>query len=289
VRVTAARAASLFERRWRLAACLQGTRAGKSIASVLQELGVSRATLYRDLEFLRLVGVPLVSEVLNGEARYRVLGDARPGLVPALRRAALDAAYEALAPLKGTRLLAEIERLRRDLPELRRRGPIGVRRVKTQVPEDVLAAVERAVDLAQLLSIAYRGARDAAARERRVAPLELRLVKGQLYLAGHDLDADATRTFKLARVVRVTAGERFEKSAFPRPDTEGSVVVWTGRLLEVAVRLTRAVARFAGEYPLIEGQQLEAEADGGVVVRARVAGSEEVLRWGSAGVATRRC
>jgi predicted DNA-binding transcriptional regulator YafY len=45
------------------------------------------------------------------------------------------------------------------------------------------------------------------------------------------------------------------------------------------VRLSPKVARFSGEYPLVAGQSVTDDADGGCVVRARVAGVMEAMRW----------
>jgi predicted DNA-binding transcriptional regulator YafY len=47
----------------------------------------------------------------------------------------------------------------------------------------------------------------------------------------------------------------------------------------VAVRITPEGARFVHEFPLVQDQDVVPANDGSVVVRATVAGTEEVVKW----------
>ncbi len=266
-----------FRRPWRLVLLLQDVRQGRAVKALCDELATSRATLYRDIEFLESVGVPICSETVNGEVRYRLERGTLPGLSGPLRHAALTLACEALAPFAGSTLLREIEQLRDGAAPKRALAVHATAR--SVVDKDHMAVIERALAESRVLTLHYRGTHDREPRERVVAPLETKLVKSHLYLAAHDLDADAARTFKLARVTAAHLGEPFDPKVFGKPDFQGAVVAWSGDPVDVEVRLGPAVARFVSEYPLLASQTVTFERDGGVCVRATVAGIEEALRW----------
>jgi predicted DNA-binding transcriptional regulator YafY len=62
----------LLRRRWRLAQYLASARTGRTVSSLVAHLEVSRATLYRDLDFLRTAGSAIEVDTVSGEARYRM-------------------------------------------------------------------------------------------------------------------------------------------------------------------------------------------------------------------------
>lgn len=55
--------------------------------------------------------------------------------------------------------------------------------------------------------------------------------------------------------------------------------IWDGPPVEVVVRISPRAARFVEEWPLVRSQQVEAQPDGAVLVRARVNGTVEAMRW----------
>jgi predicted DNA-binding transcriptional regulator YafY len=97
-----------------------------------------------------------------------------------------------------------------------------------------------------------------------------------------DIDRGDWRTFKAARIEGDLA---LDGDADPHPEYDGdslfrdSVGVWSGDPVDVTIRLTPEVAPRASEYQLINSQVVELSADGGVIVRARVSGLAEVVRW----------
>lgn len=276
----ATRNQELLQRRWRLAHFLASARRGRTVAGLAEHLEVSRATVYRDLEFLQAAGATLEVDKVNGEARYRVLdGPARVVGSP-MCAVALDLALATLAPLKGTKLYGELGALRKEL-RATSGGPKVVLREAQQGPSEssLLGTLERAIEQGRELVIVYRGARDAEAVERRVWPLELELAKGQLYVLAHDPGRREARTFKVARIERATLGPAFDRAALAPVPRAASVVVWRAAPVAVVVRLAPEVARFAQEYPLRADQRLEPMPDGSVKVHAEVAGPEETMRW----------
>lgn len=275
------RAHILVERRLRLARFLQSARSGRSVAAVLEYLAISRPTLYRDLAFLAEVGILIDAETVNGEKRYRVLGELPPSPGSSLRARALDVAIASLGPMRGSKLVAELDALRASLPRGGDRAPVVVApALPVAAPAPLIATLERAIEECLELEIHYRGAKDSEGRARRLHALELRLVKAHLYLVAHEPSRSVTRTFKVSRIEQARTGKNFDPRRLPgKPRVAHSVVVWEAEPITVVTRLSPRVARFANEYPLIAAQTVTGEENGSVRITAVVAGEDEAMRW----------
>jgi predicted DNA-binding transcriptional regulator YafY len=298
------RGQTALRRQWALIETLATKRRGLRVVELQDALSTSRATVYRDLSLLREAGVPVDTSNVNGEARVSLLAErSLPPLSPTPTQvAALRLARRALDGVAGTRAASELDAL---LDGYTRAGEATdtVAFASQRPPAPNLAArLDQAVLSGLRCRIRYRGARDETPRWRRLDPIGLRWVKGHLYLVAHDAEpvhgadgangrgdtaptpapAPAPKTFKLDRVsvvevLRDKAGRHpayDERALFGR-----SVKTWTGDEIEVAVRLSERVARFAREYPLVHDQSIQDEPGGAVVVRARVAGVPEAMRW----------
>lgn len=272
-----------LHRQWRLLEALHGKKRGLPVRTLLAELGTSRATLYRDLRTLDEAGFPIVTETTNGEVRYRLIGEPMPAVQPTARQAlALRLARSMLAPLEGTKILRELDAL---LPRARRgdeRSPkVAIPASRAPFEPSIVAALEKAMSGGQRLAFTYAASQGAPA-SRRVDPLTLKVVDGQLYLDAFDVEKTAVRTFKAARISAIRVldekaerhEERDEELAFAH-----AAKLWDGPLVDVAVRISPRAARFASEWPLVPSQALEDQADGAVIVRARVSGIVETMRW----------
>ena len=83
--------------------------------------------------------------------------------------------------------------------------------------ESALSPLLEAVASRRAVVFDYLGTRDEAARRRRLQPWGCAAWKGRWYVAGHDLDRDAQRVFRLSRItgeVRLTGPE----AAFDIPE-----------------------------------------------------------------------
>ena len=67
----------MLTRQWRLLLAIQGSKAGIRVARLVEETGLSRPTVYRDLKALERAGVPFSVETRNGERLYRIERSAR--------------------------------------------------------------------------------------------------------------------------------------------------------------------------------------------------------------------
>lgn len=272
-----------LQRQWRLLEALHGRKRGLPVRTLLTDLETSRATLYRDLRTLVAAGFPIMTESTNGEVRYRLLGEPMPPVQPTARQAlALRLARTTLAPLQGSKILRELDAL---LPRKRRgdeRSPkVAIVVPRTKLEPSIVAALERAMSADLRLAFTYAASRGEPS-ERKVDPLTLKVVDGQLYLDAFDVDKAAVRTFKAARITAIRVLE--EKAARHEDHDDARVLahaakLWDGPLVDVTVRISPRAARFVSEWPLVESQSLEDQPDGAVLVRARVSGIVETMRW----------
>jgi predicted DNA-binding transcriptional regulator YafY len=264
-------------RQWALVRALTRFRVGATIAQLVDELETSRATVYRDLETLREAGVPIETVNVNGGARYKLANCELPALQPTISQiAALRFARRALGSLEGSSVLEELDALLAGKPTAR--TVIDTPRKRNFAP-NVVRDLEKALDQHRRVRIRYRGMRDREAKWRLVDPLALRLAGDHLYLLAHDDAARAPRTFK---VVRITHTQVLRDRAKPHDvdveqHFEHSVKVWNADPIDVAVWID-AEQRIVDEYPLHEKQTTTREG-AGVLVRARVSGIPEAMRW----------
>jgi len=271
-------------RLWQLVTLLDQARAGISIAQLQERLGMSRATVYRYLDDLKTAEVSVESWTVTGETRFRLLGKSLPAIVPAPRQlAALHFAREALGSWKGTDIVEQLDSLLARWGALNREPLAASRRNTSSTAPAVLRTLEGALREGMRVAMEYYGINDAFPRRREVDPVALHEHDGRIYLLGYDHGRADYRVYKAARVAAVqTMPLRVRDHSevdVARAFAE-SVKVWRARELEnVVVRLSADVARFAREYPLVAGQDVETLDDGSVLVRASVPGVTEATRW----------
>jgi len=274
----------MLKRLWQLVQAIQCSRAGVRVAQLVEETGLARATIYRDLGRLEEWGAPLHVETRNGERRYRFLRSSElPAMgFNALQIAALHLARQQLQPLAGAPLVRELDELLQKLRpnELQQNLRFAVRAAGR--PE-ILKTVERARQYERRARIEYRAAsRNGASTCVLIEPLLLYVAEGEPYVRAYCVERAAERTYKLARIAQVELTEEpstYRPERAPGDAFAHSVKAWSGEISTVRIRLDPDVAWRAQEYPLVPDQKLETMQDGSVVVEARVAGIVEVTRW----------
>lgn len=280
--VGAARGKSLT-RLWAVVEALRAARRGLTITQLVERTGGSRASIYRDLSVLRDAGVPIDKASISGEMRHLLVVDRQNGRTATpLQLVALTTARRAMTPLEGTRLMRELDALIRSLNG----GPLAKSHVSMQTSHalapDRLRLLDQALDRGRCVRIRYRGANDDKPSWRTVEPVELRVSGNHPYLVAYDRSDSCFKTYKLARLSQVQIkDERATALAHYVPENlfEHSRGIWSGDVYEIAVRLRAVSARFVPEWPLSRNQVIQDLPNGDVVVRARVAGLLEPLRW----------
>ncbi len=256
-------------------------RRGVSIRRLCDELDVSRATLYRDLDVLSAAGLPIVSERVNGEARRRLLTDVAPtrGL-GSKELAAIALARHSLTGLEGSGLVGTLDSILRTKPAPRVK--IGARVRASKRSPSVVHALDRAIQERRRVRMRYRGTTDSAPRTREMDPAGLHLEDGHAYVYAFALDRDEWRTFKIARIHWI---EILDVPSEHHPGLERitslthAVRVWSGDPVDVTIRIAAGVAWLLPEWPLVPDQRIEERSDGSMLVHAKVAGLVEVRRW----------
>ncbi|ROZ62163.1 YafY family transcriptional regulator [Kocuria soli] len=246
--------------------------------SLADELGVTTRSLRRDIERLRDLGYPVLSEKGHGGGYQLGAGQRLPPL--------LLEADEAVAVGVGLRLAAASGIT--GLDEVAVRSLAHLEQLVHQSIKDQIATVGAAVDvvltgvppvqLETLLVLAQgvRGqvqlrldyvARDGAATRRRVEPYRVLSMGRNWYLFAWDLDRDDWRTFRLDRIesARVTT---FRYTARPTPDIQEHLrqaVSQGARTTRVRVRFLASREEVVAVIPAEVGT-LEAEGPGSCVL-----------------------
>jgi predicted DNA-binding transcriptional regulator YafY len=268
---------------------------GATVDAVAGFVGMSRRTVYRDLQALEgEIGIPIWSE----GGRWGIVEGA---FLPPLRLT-LD---EALAFFLAARLMAQFadrhepdiaaafQKLAEILP------PVVARHLERTI--DVMASRppdERLTRHLRLLAHAWAERRvveltyDAATyspgrppRRSRVHPylLEASATTRALYLIGFDESREAVRTFKLQRILDISV----TPDTFEPPDP-GIVQESLGRAwgvitdqeeVEVVLRFDAEIAARVTETTWHPTEQVSREPAGTVLWRARVPGTIEIRRW----------
>jgi proteasome accessory factor C len=276
---------------WRILLAIQGNIRGISVAQLLEKTELARSTTYRHLKLLQEAGVPLATDTVNGEARYRLLRASElPDLgLNALQIAALRLARQELQPLAGAALVRELDEF---LHKLR---PIEAQQALRFAPRgagqpELLKAVDRALHYGRRARIEYRAAsRNGASSVVHIEPLLLNVAEGEPYLHAYCVERSAERTYKLARIAHFTLTDEpatYRPAKAPADAFAHSVKAWSGDVVTVKIKLDADVAWRAQEYALVPDQKVETMRDGSVTVEARVSGIVEatnwVLSWGGA-------
>lgn len=283
-------------RLWRLVEKLRVHRLGLRAVVLARQLGVSPATLHRDLAILRDAGVPITSDTCNGEVRHRLDREALPPLqLSADQLRALKVGRQALVPLEGTRLVDEFDAILAqagiDLASAPAPEEPHIAAPPVQISAVVMTAVEAALRHRLQLEIEYRAASRQGQRQRYLLdPVKTYWLKGALYLGAFDRVSVRYCRYKLTRIEEARV---LSEPADAHPDASLDALfgrgakLWVGDELEVAILLDATAAWRAREYPLANDQTLEPTPDGRVLIRARVAPKPArswTLSWGSLAV-----
>lgn len=281
-------------RQYQILAAISRARRGLSAAQIEADLGISRSTLYRDLDVLRSAGIPIDLT----ESRYQILNarEMPPLGLSHLQFASLCFARAQLAPLAGTLLLKELDRFLGSLkPEQKKplQLPLDFKEPQKPVFEPkILRIIEKALTSRKRIHIEYRAAsRRGAPTHVQIEPLILRVAEADPYVHAYCVERQAERTYKLTRITNAKlTGEPFSSHAVSalrngESPYSHSIKAWSGPPTRIKVRLESRVAWLAREYPL-PGQTEHPNPDGSVTILATVAGTVEAQRrifaWGGA-------
>ena len=168
---------------------------------------------YSDRAELTALGVPLQSQrdEFTGEELYSLRSEHYFLDALDLKEDELAALQTALYALEGKFAYAEplrlaLQNLALGRPGFRHPPTATAERVRVMAPDYSpelaarLSKLESAISKQRTIQFRYWSPARERETERRLNPYALRLDEGVWYVVGHDLDRDATRTFRVARI-----------------------------------------------------------------------------------------
>ncbi len=272
-------------RQWELVRLLGAKHYGLTVRQLRDQTGVSKQTLYRDIETLQDAGVPLVSTTSNGEARYRLRHDAElPALgLTTLQIAALHLARAQLEPFAGAAFVAELDVLLGKLRPVDPQETFQFATARASGHARTLKLIEQAIQMKRRTRIEYRAvSRRGSPAVVHVEPYFLRVAEGEAYVRGWCVERSAERTYKLARITAVALTDEqatHSPKECPPEVFERAIKAWSGAPMTVRVAIDRDFAWLADEYPLVPDQRTLKSRNGSAVIEAHVAGIVETAKW----------
>ena len=261
-----------------------------------RDLGVSRRVIFKDRAFMiERLGAPLATDRQRGGWYYTEPAYALPNimisegeLIAFFLSAELARHYVGTAfqkPLESavaTLAQAMPRQISVDLEALRQHASFSSPPILQADPQTLLTVYE-AITERRLLWLRYFANTTGQQTEREIEPYHLHNNKGEWYLLAYDLSRQDQRIFHIGRVLDC---QKLPKK-FARRESV-SVEDWLrtafgaeggGEPVEVVVRFDAYQARWIRERRFHPSQQLEEQADGGVVLRMWTSGLGEVRRW----------
>lgn len=252
---------------------------GRTLRDLSARLGVSKATVQRDIDRLSSAEFQIHEEPRGQTLLYRLDGDApeASGAPAPLRQDELVPLLAALRPFRRaawfkelrTRLAPELpagELVDSAAPEARATGgALNLKRV-------VRGLVER-----RRVRLSYSPRGFTTAFRVTVEPARLRAAGGLLYLDAHLVPGGELRTFALHRVREATLGKRTFTPRPLGPRTAFGAV--EAEPVEVCVHFAPPVADFIRERRWHPSERVEARPDGSVRWRGTVSGELEFIGW----------
>lgn len=276
--------------------CFKSARRPVPLARLLDELGCSRATLYRDLAFLRdALGAPLEGGEGAAGFHYEEKAAERfelPGLwlsseelhalvatQQLLARTGSTVLTSAIAPLQG-RIHALLEQHAggRDWP-IERVRVIGSGNRK--LDEAAFRMVASAVLERQQLRFEYQARSTNARTQRQVSPQRLTHYRDNWYLDAHDHEREALRSFSVDRIRHV----RIETvAAVDVPEAEldahlaGGYGIFSGQAkARATIRFSAKAARWVADEHWHSKQEGRHLADGRYELKLPYSNARELL------------
>lgn len=273
-------------------------RYGATVDELAGECGVTRRTVYRDLDAIAAAGYPLVPERQgDGTVLYRFVTGFKsiPPITFSLQELmTLYLCRGQLGFLQGTPFQEDLDaifsRIRSSLPP---RSVAHLERIAEAVAprfqgvhdyrqqHDILAALREALLFQYRIRLRYTPAR----RKPEVYlfdPYTLLFTQGALYLGGYAHNRKALRLFLVDRVLQVeVTRERFDvpDDFTPEQLTGGAFGLVREEPMLVRARFSAEVAHLVEERIWHPSQRRETNADGTVTLTLEAGGKTEILAW----------
>lgn len=273
-------------------------RYGATVDELAEECGVTRRTIYRDLDAIRDAGYPLVSNPEpDGHTLYSFITGYKklPPITFSLEELmTLYLCRGQLGFLNGTPFQDDLDdifsRIHSSLPP---RSVAHLERIAETVSpmfqgernyaakKLMLKELRRALLYQYRVDLAYTPPRRAT-ETYRFDPYTLLFYEGALYLGGYAHNREALRLFLVDRIEQVTVlDDRFEvPEEFSAGDLTGSSFgLIDEKQQTVKVRFGAEVGHLIRERVWHPSQNLVEEKDGSLTLTFEASGEKEILAW----------
>jgi predicted DNA-binding transcriptional regulator YafY len=274
------------------------SRYGATVDELAEECGVTRRTVYRDLDAIRDAGYPLISDPeADGRTLYSFITGYKklPPITFSLEELLtlylcrgqlgflagtpfqddLDAIFGRIHSSLPPRSVAHLERIA-EAASPKFHGERGYAAKK-----DLLKELRRALLYQYRLDLSYTPARRPT-ETYRFDPYTLLFYEGALYLGGYAHNRNALRLFLVDRIEEVTVlNDRFEvPEDFSAGDLTGSAF---GLIDEdhqtIKVRFGAEIGHLIRERIWRPSQVLQEEENGALTLTFEASGEKEILAW----------
>ena len=262
-----------------------------------EQLGAPPRAVYRDLDVLQQLEVPLYTDRNGKESYWKIDPDFRNRLSVPFTLSELLSLYfaqDSIRPLDGTVLYDSLqslfEKVWANLPKplfkemggLRGSFISGIPAQKDYgVYREFIKVIQEAIEGRRTLQLLYHP-RDQSPAERKVNPYAVHLHNGTLYVIGHCHMRKDIRTFMVDRMQKI----KMTEESFPAPIgfslesyLRHSFGMFREDLVRVKVRFDKSLTRYLLERRWHPSQKNKALKDGSLELDFEVAGTKEIKTW----------
>ena len=281
----------------RLLSIIERNASGLRVTDMAEQLGAPGRAVYRDLDVLQQLEVPLYTDKNGKESYWKIDPDYRNRLSIPFTLSELLSLYfaqDSIRPLDGTVLYDSLDSLfdkvRAMLPKPLFKEMIGLRGsflsgIPAQkdygVYREFIKVIQEAIEGRRVLQLLYHP-RDQSPAERKVNPYAVHLHNGTLYVIGHCHLRKDIRTFMVDRMQKI----KMTGESFPAPlgfslanYLRHSFGMFREDLVRVKVRCHKSMTRYLLERRWHPSQKNKKLKDGSLELAFEVAGTKEVRTW----------
>ncbi len=277
---------------------------GLTAKELKQKLGAlnfeaSERTIYRDLEAIELIHLPLVKSESIGAPRYKLESIASINQKLNFSYQELIALYlarESMTMYQGSSFFRVIDQFFQKLEKglglsgqkelLNIQGYIGFKPQSTwyaTVQQDIMDAIYDACAEGQCLEINYKsksGANKDQLVPRLIGPEGLYFVDSGAYLVGKDLNKNEFRTYSITRIAAVKQLDQpYESSLSLKEYLKTSIgLISQGEIKPVKIKIQDPIASYVAERCWHESQSI-LKTDDGIILNMNVNINSELARW----------
>jgi len=270
---------------------------GIRVTDMAEQLDAPARAIYRDLEVLQKLPVPLYTDKDGKESYWKIDADFRNRLSIPFTLSELLAVYlaqDALRPLDGTvlhdSLQSLFDKVRANIPKPLFRQMLALRGAfLSGIPaqkdyrtyREFVQVIQDAIQERKTLRLFYEPL-DQRPAERDVDPYAIHLRNGTLYMIGYCHLRKDIRTFVVDRMKRM----KLTDQNFPPPVgfslenyLRHSFGMFTEELARVKARFHKSLTRYLLERRWHPSQKNRRLKDGSLELAFEVAGTKEIKTW----------